>query len=820
MNANLDKLCFQVKDILRNYGKQQTAEGTMTAEVIMEYLIFIKFFEPYNPKLHGEKRLKVFDKMIEQFPGIKPISSFMEPYIGMKGEQEKKDVIEGEYYLHKLISENEPTSKIFKDTLCLGDRLKHDECTIKILEALWFADFQIDDVGDIHEYFIQDEAKQKSKMYGQFFTPNEICMKAIDIVKPRLREDGNIPDCIDPAAGSFKFMRNVAKRLAETTGKSYDEILFNHCYGCEIETKAYKALQYNILMETGDISDNVYNANSLKYLRYGKLKDDKRHDSLPEYDTDKRYDYIFANPPFGCKAELDMYLKEYIKKEVKVKGQKEEKLVPVHEYPIKTRNSDGMFIQLIIHLLKDGGEACVVLCGSIFNKDMSALRKYWLETCNLKSITVCPKDMFKNTSIETYIFHFVKGEPTKEVIYFNFDGSEIGRRHVSSDNSYDINVVRMEVPSSTHDVTYPKMHLQGICKIESGEYITKAKCAQQGECGYDVYGGGDKGTYQSPTYNRENRMVIAKDGVSLNCVRWVSDKFHLNHHGWTLKCNDAISEEFLYYQLKSLQETIYALADGIAQKGINMENFYKLIIVVPPLEVQNDFIDYLTSLPSLSLRVAATKVFCIGGDYVSVCKKLEALDKNIEITKAKIEADKEYMKILLEVDTAGCEQVRLGDVCKVNQGKFLASDDRQDGEYKIYGGGESSKTHNTHNVEARNMVFPRVGNPMIHWITERFYLTDNGFTLEPKDINIVSKKFVYYHMINAIHADGLYKGSCQKKTTKELVGNIQITLPTLLSQEEIVGKLDNIECMISAANAHIERLQSTKQRVLSYYLNM
>lgn len=786
MNANLDKLCFQVKDILRNYGKQQTVEGAMTAEVIMEHLIFIKFFEQYSPKLHGEKRLKVFDRMIAQFPDIKTFNNLMEPYMTRKSthsDKDRQEVINGEYYLHKLISQNEPTSKIFKDTLCLGDRISHDDCTIKILEALYLADIKLDDVGDIHEYFIQDEAKQKSKMYGQFFTPNEICMKAIDIVKPKLRADGSMPDCIDPAAGSFKFMRNLAKRLAQETVIPYDEVLLNHCYGCEIETKAYKALQYNILMETGDISENVYNSNSLKYLMYGKNVGQQDYEivrDLPEYDTTKRYDYIFANPPFGCKTEVDMFVKEYVTKTVRGK----DKVEPLHNYLMKTRNSDGMFIQLIIHLLKDAGEACVVLCGSIFNKDLSALRKYWLETCNLKSITVCPKDIFKNTSIETYLFHIVKGEPTKETVYYNFDGTEIGRRSEFGD-VWDIGLPKVKTTNVLNQIQ--RVKLCDVLKIVSG----KANTNRNNDFKIPYYdSNGVIGYVENELY--EGEYTITARNLSIGAVHFVNSKFYPSDHTINFTSHDlnVINNKFFYYWLSANNHILKEMSRGV-KPGIRKSEVEQIEMPLPPIGIQNQIV-----------------------------KKLDALDKNIELTKAKIEADKEYMKILLEVETVGCEQVRLGDVCKVNQGKFLASDDRQDGEYKIYGGGESSKTHNTHNVEARNMVFPRVGNPMIHWITERFYLTDNGFTMEPKDINVVSKKFVYYHMINAIHADGLYKGSCQKKTTKELVGNIQITLPTLLSQEEIVGKLDNIECMISAANAHIERLQSTKQRVLSYYLNM
>jgi tRNA1(Val) A37 N6-methylase TrmN6 len=680
MATPLDRLCFQVKDILRNYGKQQTAEGTMTAEVVMDYLLFIKFFEEHSDELHGNRCLKVYDRMVQHDQHIArhTLSWFMVPYLAQKrkvkrdpSQEEISNLVLNEHQLHQVLKTTHPTSEIFDHTLSLYDRLQHDECVLRILEAIYLSDVKLDDVGDIHEYFIQDEAKSKSKMYGQFFTPNEICMKAMELVQPKLKADGSIPDCLDPAAGSFKFMRNLAKHLSETSSKDYEDILLNHCYGCEIEKKAYRSLQFNIVMETGDISENVYHANSLKYLMYGKDVNDKRMEEVRVYDIEKRYDYIFANPPFGCKTELEM-----IQRNVDDKVDKKTKAIG--NFKMKTKNSDGMFLQLIIHLLKDGGEACIVMCGSIFNKDWIQLRKHWMETCEIKSITVCPKDSFKNTSIESYLIHFKKGGRTEIVEYQHFTDGYIGERN-EFDETYDLSVPKQRCGNNV-STTHPILTIGDVCEIETGDYITKAD-AVKNIAGYDIYGGGDKGSYKSPSFNRENRLVIAKDGVSANCIRFIQGKFHLNHHGWTLKCNGVIDEKFLYYQLKASEDRVFGLAEGTAQKGITMNAFKKLSIVVPPTSIQMQMVD-----------------------------KLNALDHNISITKQKIEADKEYMKILLETETMGCEKVRLGDVCDIKPGKNITKKDFKEGDIPVYGGGEKPVGyHNCSNVAPYTIIISKDG---------------------------------------------------------------------------------------------------------------
>ena len=142
---------------------------------------------------------------------------------------------------------------------------------------------------------------------------------------------------------------------------------------------------------------------------------------------------------------------------------------------------------------------------------------------------------------------------------------------------------------------FPVVKLGDIVTIESGKYITKKEAVDEG---FPIYGGGDACDYYSNTNNRNNRMVVAKDGVSLKCIRWVYEKFHLNHHGWTLLCKDEILEKYLYYYLSTNQQQIYDLASGSAQKGINKKTMEDFEITLPPLDFQQAVLVRLDALQS------------------------------------------------------------------------------------------------------------------------------------------------------------------------------------------------------------------------------
>ena len=86
--------------------------------------------------------------------------------------------------------------------------------------------------------------------------------------------------------------------------------------------------------------------------------------------------------------------------------------------------------------------------------------------------------------------------------------------------------------------------------------------------------------------------MIAKDGVSEQCVRYIEGKFFLNHHGWTIKNLDkSILKKYFNFYLLTHQYKIFALARGTAQKGINQENFYqKISIPIPSIAHQKEII--------------------------------------------------------------------------------------------------------------------------------------------------------------------------------------------------------------------------------------
>ena len=114
-----------------------------------------------------------------------------------------------------------------------------------------------------------------------------------------------------------------------------------------------------------------------------------------------RVDVILTNPPFGGKEEDGI-----------------ESKFPAH---LRTRETTDLFLALFIRLLRPVGVAAVVLPdGTLFGEGVkTSLKEHLLEECNLHTIVCLPNSVFKPyASIGTNLLFFEKGEPTREIWYY------------------------------------------------------------------------------------------------------------------------------------------------------------------------------------------------------------------------------------------------------------------------------------------------------------------------------------------------------------------------------------------------------------------
>lgn len=151
---------------------------------------------------------------------------------------------------------------------------------------------------------------------------------------------------------------------------------------------------------------------------------------------------------------------------------------------------------------------------------------------------------------------------------------------------------------------------------------------------------------------------------------------------------------------------------------------------------------------------------------------------------------KQYIAQEVE-EVAGFERVRLGELIVADSGDMLPKTSIVHGPYQIIGGGKVVGHHNKTNRGSDEIVISRVGNACLTFMKDEYYLTDNALAIVSKDSDRMLIKYLYYYLTqNVDRLREQYSGTAQPVISKARLLDIQIPLPPLSVQQDIVEAID------------------------------
>jgi type I restriction enzyme M protein len=236
---------------------------------------------------------------------------------------------------------------------------------------------------DIYEQILKD--LQSAGNAGEFYTPRAVTQFLVEMVNPRLGET-----IIDPACGTGGFLVNAVEHIKKNDKiSSVDDfnILQNCIRGVEKKPLPHMLATTNMILHGIEVP-SIDHDNLLSY-------------SLSGWSNKDRVDVVITNPPFG--------------------GMEEDGVEKNFPQAYRTRETANLFLYLLIHILKDGGRAGVVLPdGFLFGEGVATrIKEKLLLDCNLHTIVRLPNGVFAPyTGIKTNLLFFEKGKPTKDIWYF------------------------------------------------------------------------------------------------------------------------------------------------------------------------------------------------------------------------------------------------------------------------------------------------------------------------------------------------------------------------------------------------------------------
>ncbi|UZN23417.1 N-6 DNA methylase [bacterium 3DAC] len=270
-----------------------------------------------------------------------------------------------------------------------------------MFDALNFADFSTDLLGDAYEYILRNFAPEKAKQ-GEIYTPREVIELMVDIIEPKPGQS-----VYDPACGSGGMLIAVDKYLKN---HYEDEREKTKLYGQEVNTVTAALARMNLFIH--DIStervkieegDTLRNS---KFIENGKLM---------------KFDIVIANPPWNLKGIDPGDLASSPMADERFK------------YGYTTKSSaDWAWIQHMLASSTGKNKIAVVFdTGLLFRGSREkAIRKAILEEDLIETIILLPEKLFYNTSAPgvIIILNKNKAEDRKGKVLF-INASELYAPH-------------------------------------------------------------------------------------------------------------------------------------------------------------------------------------------------------------------------------------------------------------------------------------------------------------------------------------------------------------------------------------------------------
>lgn len=820
-------------DILRSQGLHITD--------YMEQITYLMFLKNLDEKEENDKEL---DKALgrEHKPLFDDEKYYWKNWTQKSGRPLVKFVKNDLFSkLTDINGRNPIVKKIFRDAVFNIEEPQALKKVIGIIDSIQFYKQPIDVKGATYEFLLSKLAEAGAA--GEFFTPRHIIKAMIDIVDPKIGET-----ICDPAMGTGGFLIGTLNHILKENGDGHEDgrkltneqFAFLHdetFFGYEQNRKTYRMALMNMYL---------HGANNPKLERINTLGDGTH--------TDRKYDVIFANPPYGGKID-------------NVRG----------NFTISTNKTELLFLQHIIQTLKEGGRAGVILPEGVMFQSGAAqkIREILLNQCETFTVVSMPAGVFQPyTGVKTDLLFFKKGTATKKVWFFDVknDGFDLGsqRRPIKQD---DLPMLWNKFPfKSKNDFTPPKdkdlekaesenswwadiedieennwslvagkykkrniesefdiVPLSSVCKLIGGFAF---KSTDYIDSGIPLVRIGDFGDgrinfnnckflpidylekYQNYKLKVED-ILIAMTGATVGKVGMVLEEnlpALLNQRvgKYEIKEKTKILPEFLYYIVSSeyYKEKVLSLAIGGAQPNISAKQLESIEIPLPPLDKQREIIKKLNEKREL----------------VYEAKSL------IE----KVERERERGNTQEIFDELDCEWIELDQVSKIESGGTPSTSNNEYWDngtinwativdiknFNVFSTERKITEIGLKNSSAKELPISTV------LFSSRATIGEVGIARIPLATNQGFKNFIcdksklipeylaYFLMVFKKDINKLASGATYKEISKSSIAKYKLPLPDIATQKEIVDFFESKRMLIIALNKNIFDTEKSTQRII------
>ena len=631
-------------------------------------------------------------------------------------------------------------------------------------------------IGNSYEFWMNTYKGNQGQELGNYFTERKLmrmCFELVDkddLVRLNINDNSTMGDEFCGTYGFPLYLKSFLKSRFDIKIKD------KNMYGVEFEERASRFAILNAMFSMKDFS-NI-----------------KRGDSF-QTNVSPHLDFSVHNVPFGDRMKYKFIEEDYNNK-------KTDDMPNFNDIIAVKKNTDAVLSsQVVLYKTKKMG-LCIIKDGKeTAGKQMTDYRKYFCENCIIKRILKIPSGCFASTGTKTACIYFIKeeGKMTENIQFLQLDDncSKITEIcNISIDdlkhNNYswnpDVYLIDEETERLTNNTTCEIKNLSDLTKIDIGSTPSKKESIYWNNGIYPHVSVKELNNSLIPIINSNKKITeiavskckpkLVKKGTILMSFKLSIGK--LGIAGCNLFTNEAIvhintNNEILN---KWIYFYFYTFKPKASEGCIGNGNLNK------------------SSLSNLKVAIPL--------NYDKVVYILDDLSNQKELLKKRIKGISRQKKYYLEnkLKSNKLKTKKIVNICQYNRGKRKTKKEHIDnGEYYVIGGGYRDKKFkiNEYNREGYCCKIARYGasvNNFILILNEKFWLHDNGFSIKSNNTSLLLDEYLGYYLVNNVktlyHYKRIFQGS-PPAMDLEVFNNINILIPNLEIQNEIICYLDNLK---------------------------
>lgn len=632
-------------------------------------------------------------------------------------------------------------------------------------------------VGLAYEHFVNDYKDGGGGNEGQYFTERPLMGMSFKMIDKEDIDDLDINnDSVigDEFCGTIGYPINLKRYL-------------NDKYNIEIQNKNIYGIEQNPRLARYAKLNALFSINTTENI--------KEADSFIE-DVSPHLDFGVFNVPFGKDNVYETKKELYSK----IVGLPDFNKIFKKGGPLAVMAS-----QLAFFKIKKIG-LCIIKDGEETSSDKHKVyRKFLCDNYVIKKIMKIPQGTFSSTGTATVCIYFIKkeGKSTENIQFLQLNKECSQLHEICKINLNDLkqNNYSWDPKAYLVDEKMKELMEKSKCEIKMLKDVSEIIYGNRNKENisdtetYPCLGGGEKVSKYTNKWNiPKDTIIIARSG-SCGSISIFDVPCLLGSYAFFLKFKENINKisiKYIYYYLKNVEAEIKKLGKGGNQKNINRDELYDFPIHFPKIEIQTKCVEQLNDLSNQKEMINSM---------------INDINKNIKLIMG------------LTMKKGNSKLVNIGECVNISKGKGITKKNRTGGDIPYYASnGHSGNSYmDKSNIDGNFILLAEDGTiGSIHYIDEntKIWVGDHVHILKDKNTNLYNLRYLYNYLKYNVNYEMITTGCSIPKLNKGNLLKINMYLPSLDNQNDILLEIDKKNNLINSLFSELKSIDNLMKEIM------